>query len=691
MEMWAGVECTINRVGNRFTNQCDKSGHTERLEDLKLFADLGIHKIRYPFLWENLKNNDWSWFDARARELKKLKLTPIAGLLHHGSGPSGTNLLDESFPEKFVDYAKKFAERYPWIDYYTPINEPLTTARFSGLYGFWYPHAQNDTVFVRMLYLQIKAIILAMKAIREINPHAQLVQTEDLGYAQSTEPLRYQADFENARRWLSFDLLTGKVSRFHFLYQYLRDNGISEDELEWIKNENCDPNIIGINHYHLSNRFLDHRLELYPSFLHGGNGRDRYVDIGAVDSPHVMPPSPYEIFLEAQKRYELPIAVTEVHLNGPRENQMRWLKEVWESAAKLNLEAVTAWSLLGTYDWNTLCTKNSDFYESGVFDVRSETPRPTALVPMLKALAKKSEYEHPLLSTKGWWRREKIENKSETILITGATGTLGRAFGRICEWRGIPYRLVNRAEMDIADFDSVQKLFAQTKPWAVINTAGFVDVDAAEKDPQRCFRENVTGPANLAKICNDRKIKFLSFSSDLVFDGKLNSPYLENHPVAPLNVYGQSKAEAEKKILELYDESLIVRTSAFFGPWDNVNFITRSLLQLTNNQNVLAASDVTISPTYLPDLVHTTLNLLIDGETGILHLTNAGQVTWAQFLSLAAKICGKNRDLIRACAFEELKLPARRPFYSALDTRRARILPPFQEALERYFIDGGKV
>ena len=105
------------------------------------------------------------------------------------------------------------AERYPSVDAYTPVNEPVTTARFSALYGLWYPHHRDDRSFVRAVLNQMLGTALAMQEIRKINPDARLIQTDDLGYTTTPPRLRYQADFENTRRWLSFDLLTGRVTR----------------------------------------------------------------------------------------------------------------------------------------------------------------------------------------------------------------------------------------------------------------------------------------------------------------------------------------------------------------------------------------------------------------------------------------------------------------------------------------------
>jgi dTDP-4-dehydrorhamnose reductase len=127
------------------------------------------------------------------RKIIDLGMEPIVGLVHHGSGPSFTDLLDPAFPAELAAFARQVAEKFPFINYYTPVNEPLTTARFSGLYGWWYPHKKDQRSFVTMLIHQCMAIVMAMQQIREINPDAKLIQTEDLGKTYSTDPLKYQA------------------------------------------------------------------------------------------------------------------------------------------------------------------------------------------------------------------------------------------------------------------------------------------------------------------------------------------------------------------------------------------------------------------------------------------------------------------------------------------------------------------
>ena len=193
--MWGGIECSVNRVGDQFFDQVQRTGHDWRIDDLDAFAELGITALRYPILWERCVTDqsgfiNWSWADQRVHKLLDLGITPIAGLLHHGSGPAFTNLLDREFPEAFARFAGSVAERYPWLDRFTPINEPGTTARFSALYGHWYPHHRSDHSFAAALINQCRATVLAMRAIRVHNPLAQLIQTEDIGKTWSTRKTR---------------------------------------------------------------------------------------------------------------------------------------------------------------------------------------------------------------------------------------------------------------------------------------------------------------------------------------------------------------------------------------------------------------------------------------------------------------------------------------------------------------------
>ena len=397
LELWGGLACTINRVQDRYHSQLDRNGHGRRPDDIERFASLGICAMRYPVLWEHvapmgLACANWSIADEQLQALRDRNVTPILGLVH--SGPQHTSLLDPHFATGLAQYAAAVAARYPWAGYYTVVNEPLTTARFACLYGLWSPHAQTDEAFLRALVVQCKATVLAMSAIRAVNPDAKLVQTDDLGKTYGTQTMQATAAFYHERRWLGWDLWCGMVGPTHRLRSYCIKNGVTPAELAWFQEHPCRP----------------------------------------------------------------------------------------------------------------------------------DSPRPTAVATIMRQLAAGRTPHHSVLHGKGWWRRPERflcapvatpeafafisadghharRGEPAPILISGASGTLGRAFARMCKLRKLAYRLLSRHEMDIADTASVEAAVARCKPWALINASGYVRVDEAEHDTERCMRENTAGPTILAKVC----------------------------------------------------------------------------------------------------------------------------------------------------------------------------------------------
>jgi dTDP-4-dehydrorhamnose reductase len=718
-EIWAGIECTVNRVGERYYDQISLSGHARRLDDIERFAALGIRALRYPVLWEriapgDLRDADWSFTDQAFARLRELDITPIVGFVHHGSGPRHTSLLDDGFPDKLRSFALAVIERYPWIELVTPINEPLTTARFAGLYALWYPHARDDRSFVRCLMNQCLGIRAAMQAVRSISRSARLVQTEDLGRTYSTPALRYQADFENERRWLTFDLLCGDVTTEHPFWQYLVDNGATPAELESLVAEPSEPDVIGINHYLTSERFLDDRVELYPPKLRGGNGHNAYADVEAVRILENGTAGHLGLIREAWDRYALPIAITEVHLGCTREQQMLWLDEAWHSALELREEgcdvrAVSVWSLLGSFGWDSLLTEENGTYEPGAFDVRSQPPRPTALATMTRELATVGRHDHPVLGGDGWWREKsrlaypshhsahvaraprRRRSAGRPIVIAGAAGTLGSAFARICVERGLKFVALRRSDLDVTHETSVSRVLDELKPWAVINASGYVRVDDAEHECASCYRVNTKGAVTLGTACAEKGIRFVTFSSDLVFDGETRKPYVESDSVNPLCVYGKSKAEAETCLLSLREQPLIIRTSAFFGPWDSYNFLASTLSALAAGSAVQVADDLVVSPTYVPDLVNVALDLLIDDERGLWHLANRGELTWFELARQVAESVGLCSSLIAGRPERALGYAATRPRYSAIASERGTLMPTLDDAIARYASERAEV
>jgi dTDP-4-dehydrorhamnose reductase len=712
LELWGGIECTVNRVGDEWFDQVVRSGHHVRPHDLDRLAALGLRTLRYPVLWErvaprSLEAPDFSWPDERLARLRSLGVRPIVGLVHHGSGPGYTSLLDPRFPELLATYARMVAERYPWVIDYTPVNEPLTTARFSGLYGFWYPHQRDPRAFVRAFLTQMRGVVLAMEAIRAVNPAARLIQTEDCGVTAGTAATSAQVQHEGHRRWLTWDLLTGRVGPRHPLHAFLRAAGAREAELAFFRERPCAPDVIGLNYYLTSDRFLDDRLEQYPPEVHGGNRHMRYADVEAVRASVHGIVGHQAHLTAAWERYHLPVALTEVHLSCTRDEQMRWLLESWRGATQAreggaDVRAVTAWALLGSFDWDTLVTQAQGHYEPGAFDGRGPELRATRLASVISDLAAGRTPDHPVLQGTPWWHRPRRmlygqhtprstpAAGSDPILIAGGTGTLGRAFQRICEARALPVSLFNRNDLDITNATRVDTVLRTVRPWAVINAAGYVRVDDAEREPDACWQANVDGAVTLAAACRRRGIPLLTFSSDLVFDGTAARPYTEADIPCALNVYGHSKAEAEVRVLGVLPDALVIRTSAFFGPWDDHNFAAHVIHALARGDWFDAPADSVVSPTYVPDLVNASLDLLIDGERGVWHLANADAMTWFEFAQAVAVAFGLPTHRIRPVPTERVWGPARRPVNSALSSDRGCLLRPVAEALAIFVADAAR-
>jgi dTDP-4-dehydrorhamnose reductase len=467
LEMWGGVEGSCVRLPDRVDDQLLRTGHHGRRDDLNLLAQLGLRTVRYPVIWRHSAPYDWQWADERLGHLQELGIRPIVGFLHHGCGPLPGGFLDPGFVGGLADFAREFARRYPWVDAYTPVNEPLTTARFSGMYGLWHPGTRDPAMFARILLVECQAIRAAMRAIHAVNPRAQLVQTEDIGKTHSTEVLAYQADFENERRWVSFDLLCGRIVPTAPQWRHLVGSGLDASELESFAQDPCPPDILGMNHYVTSERFLDEQLDKYPADHHGGNGRQAYADVPAVRVRAEGLVGPGTLLRELWERYRRPVAVTEVQLACTREEQVRWLCEAWDAAhearqAGVPVRAITAWALFGACDWDSLLRVSEGHYENGAFAVTDGVPRETAIAAAVRALATQGSFQHPVLAVPGWWRRPvrfefppvraprtgrgtaeaSVRQPAPDVPALLVVGTRAEMFKAICTLRGLSYRFM---------------------------------------------------------------------------------------------------------------------------------------------------------------------------------------------------------------------------------------------------------
>jgi dTDP-4-dehydrorhamnose reductase len=478
------------------------------------------------------------------------------------------------------------------------------------------------------------------------------------------------------------------------LWRYLLAMGADRSQLARLHDEPAPPAVIGLNYYVTSDRFLDDRLDRYPPAMHGGNGRQRYVDVDAVRVEGIGLRGHAAVLAETWHRYRRPVAITEAHLGCTREEQMRWLAEAWQGAHAAatqgaDVRAVAAWALLGSWDWNSLLTRgDTNHYEAGAFDIRTGARQPTSLAAMIADLAAGREPAHPVLDRPGWWRRTSVvQTSARPMLIAGAHGTLGREFVRACEARGLRHIALARRDLDISNPEAVRAVVARWRPWAIVNAAGYVRVDQAEQEPVACRRANAIGPAVLAFVCRSASVQLVTFSSDLVFDGQLARPYVETDLVCPLNIYGRSKVEAERRVLALNPSALIIRTSAFFGPSDGANVLACALDALASGRTFHATSRAIVSPTYVPDLVDRTLDLMIDGAAGVWHLANAGAVSWLEFARMAAVAARLNPEAISDSHAGASPRRAAQPPYSVLGSERGAALPALDESLLRFVRD----
>ncbi len=414
VEVWGGLECTINRVEEQYFDQHVWSGHRSHMEeDLTSIAALGIKTLRTALHWEYFEaTQSWAFFDETLRAMGRLGMEAIVGLLHHGSGPRHTNLLDPEFPEKLAAYALQVAQRYPWVTRYTPVNEPNTTSRFSCLYGHWYPHHRSMESYFRALLNEVKGTALSMQAVRSVQPLAELVYTEDGGGIFGTAATESFQRAREDRRWLGTDLLCGRVNREHPLYGTLREHNITEEEIAWFTDNVCPPAVLGLNYYLTSDRFLDDRVELYSPGLQGGDsGNEPLVDIEAVRVRPEGIQGVAHLLKEAWDRYGIPVAITEVHLGGESDDQLRWLSEVWDGVQRaassgVNVKAITIWALFGSWNWCNLCTRDAGIYEPGAFDLSGGNARATPLRSFIEDIAQGRDLRHPALATDAWWKRD---------------------------------------------------------------------------------------------------------------------------------------------------------------------------------------------------------------------------------------------------------------------------------------------
>ncbi len=267
------------------------------------------------------------------------------------------------------------------------------------------------------------------------------------------------------------------------------------------------------------------------------------------------------------------------------------------------------------------------------------------------------------------------------IAVLGANGQLGSAFVRLLGESANP---VTRADLDLNDTGRVEDWLLAVSPTLVINCAAFTGVDAAETRPAEARRVNAEAVERLARGTAAIGARFVTFSTDYVFDGTKGSPYVESDEPNPPNVYGVTKAEGERLALQANPDTLVVRTSWVMSSTHD-NFIP-VILRLLRTGSVSVVDDQIGRPTFVDDLAPAVLEASDAGLTGILHLTNQGETTWCGLAREIAELSGIDAT-VTPINTEKSGRAAPRPADSRLDSERVQpegltLLPQYRPSLE---------
>ncbi len=246
--------------------------------------------------------------------------------------------------------------------------------------------------------------------------------------------------------------------------------------------------------------------------------------------------------------------------------------------------------------------------------------------------------------------------------------------------------------VDVTDLAALERALSAAAPDWVLNAAAYTDVDGCERDPQRARRVNAEAPGRLARLCRERGARLLHVSTDYVFDGRSLSPYAEDHPTAPLSVYGSSKLAGEQAALQADPDCLLVRTAWLYGRGRNfVAAVCRRAAQCRDDPSLpglRVVEDQRGAPTWARDLADGLLGLVERGATGLYHLTNQGVATRWELARAALDHAGFREIPIEPVPTGGFPALAVRPPYSVLDCSRAAArgirLRPWREALEGY-------
>ena len=362
-----GIENSIPTIkgGALRVDQMESCGHYRHWrKDFDLVEEMGIRFLRYgPPLHTTLvgaDKYDWEFADVVFGDLRRRDIVPIVDLCHFGVPDFIGNFQNPDFPEIFARYAKAFAERFPWVQVYTPVNEMFICAQFSAKYGWWNEEGTTDQTFVTALKHIVKANVRAMQEILKVRADAIFIQSESSEYFHAENPAAIgPAEIENSKRFLSLDLNYGhRVDSS--MYEYLADSGMTKDEYHFFLGNSLAHHCILGNDYYWTN---EHRVAA------DGSTRASGEIFGYC-----------EITRQYYGRYRLPVMHTETNIaEGPNGDEaVNWLWKEWANVLRIRNDGVptvgfTWYSLTDQMDWDTaLREPNMRVHPVGLYDLNRE-------------------------------------------------------------------------------------------------------------------------------------------------------------------------------------------------------------------------------------------------------------------------------------------------------------------------------
>ncbi|RYC68315.1 family 1 glycosylhydrolase [Spirosoma sordidisoli] len=364
-----GIECSYPTIKNGTVrrDQLRECGHYDRYkEDLGLVKEMGLNVLRYGLPYYSMHKGpgqfDWEFADLAMAEIKQLGITPILDLMHFGVPDWIGDFQNPELPVHFSDFCAAVAERYPWVRYYTPVNEIYVTARISGKDGVWNEQLKTDRGFVTALKHCVAASIMGNQQIAKRRNDCVIVQSESAEYIHelcATPSAATQLD--NELRFLSLDLLYANPPSTT-VGMYMMDNGLTREEYNWfMAGKPPGYQIMGNDYY-------------------GRNERIKLPDGRVETSMDVL--GWYEITRDYYERYHMPVMHTETNVFEADQAPI-WLYKQWVSIMRMRRDGVpvlgfTWYSLIDQIDWDSqLGELNNHVNECGLFDL-DRKPRPVA-------------------------------------------------------------------------------------------------------------------------------------------------------------------------------------------------------------------------------------------------------------------------------------------------------------------------